>query len=67
MWCSYKSDELVNQVLRERYLDAYPVLGRFASKSLAMLTAGTELDADSIGRYLRQEQVRGIGPFDRKT
>ena len=62
VWCSHKSDELVNQILRERYLDAYPVLGRFVSKSLGMLTAGTELDSGSIGRYLHQEQV---GALDR--
>ena len=62
VWRFYKSDELVSQVLRERYLDVYPVLGRFVSASLGKLSAGTELDASSVERYLVQEQV---GALDR--
>ena len=34
-WRFYKDDELVNQILKARYLHAYPVLGRFVSNALA--------------------------------
>ena len=60
VWRCYRDDELLSQILRERYLDVYPVLGGFVSSSLAMLTPGTELDANSIERHLVQEQVGGL-------
>ena len=60
VWRAYRDGELVNHLLRERYLDVYPVLGKFVSTSMTALTPGTELDVGIVERHLVQEQVAAL-------
>lgn len=60
VWCSYKDEGLSNQVLRERYLDVYPVIGKFVSSVLATFPIGAELGVDAIRDYLIQEHVGAL-------
>ena len=59
-WQLYEDDELANQLLRACYLDAYPVLGRFVSDSLASIPSDTELNANAIEHYLAEEEVGAL-------
>ena len=59
VWDSYKDEDLANYILRERYLAAYPELGRFVSNSVVTITAGTEIDTNTIKGHLVQEQAGG--------
>ena len=60
VWHSYREEEVVNHILRDRYLTANPVLGRFVSNTLTNIPPGTELDVDSLERHLVAEQVSAL-------
>ena len=60
VWCSYMDEDLSNQVLRERFLDTYPVIGKFVSNVLATFPIGAELDVDAIQDYLIQEHAGAL-------
>ena len=57
VWRHYEDSELVNHILRERYLNVYPVLGRLVANSLTDIPPGTELDTKILERHLIEEQV----------
>ena len=60
VWRAYRDEDLTRQVLRERYLDAYPILGRFVSSIIASLPAGSELHFDTTKDYLSHAQVGAL-------
>ena len=60
VWRSYEDEELVNQILRGRYLDYYPVVGGFVLDTLAELVPGSELPHDAIVNHLIQERVGSL-------
>ena len=63
-WSFYRDCELVEDILKDRYLHAYPVLGRFVATCLASMPSGGELDVHTIERHLVDEQV---GALDRSV
>ena len=56
VWRAYQDKELLGQVLRERYLAAYPVLGRFVSQFLICLAPGEPVERRVIEDFLNAER-----------
>ncbi|MBI4331688.1 MAG: hypothetical protein HY673_10450 [Chloroflexi bacterium] len=55
IWQSYRDTELLVQVLRERYLAAYPVLGRFVVAVLCRISPGDAVDLRMCRDFLSSE------------
>ena len=57
VWNAYQDKELADQLLRERYLAAYPVLGRFVTQVLRNTKPGKPLPREVFEEYLMSEQA----------
>jgi hypothetical protein len=60
VWRAYGDELLTNQVLQERYLNAYPIIGRFVTDVLGTLPPDIELDRSLVCDYLSTEQVGAL-------
>lgn len=56
VWKAYQDNDLLGQILRERYLAAYPVLGRFVSEVLMHLDPGDPVGRRVLEDYLNAER-----------
>jgi len=61
VWRSYKDEELLKDVLRERYLTLYPPLGDFVTQYVDNADVGTEIDKRSIETILESHGVTAMG------
>jgi len=55
VWRAYKNRELLEQILRERYLVACPVLGRFVSHVMCHLDPGETVENRILADFLNAE------------
>ena len=56
VWRTHQDEKLLGHVLRERYLAAYPVLGRFVSQFLFHLTPGEPVGRKVLEDFLSAER-----------
>ena len=61
VWRSYKDEELLKDVLRERYLTLYPPLGDFVTRYIDNADVGSEVDKRSIETILESHDVTAMG------
>ncbi len=57
VWKSYADKEVLSQLLRERYLAAYLILGRFVTSCLAKSTVGVPVPAEVFQEFLMSERA----------
>lgn len=57
VWKAYGDDAVLRDVLRERYLQAYPVLGQFVVSGLSTLETGSPVSNDAMTALLKADGV----------
>ena len=57
VWKSYADEEVLKGLLRERYLAAYPILGRFITSCLAKSATGESVPSEVFKEFLILERA----------